>query len=96
MLFGSVEGEPRLESIESRLGTPLLDCSQRRIEDQQASNDRGLDVLVEYYLKHNRSFEQPWNGSPELRQGILNRVDRCIWNRIRAVLFKTSLCDRGR
>jgi hypothetical protein len=51
---------------------------------------------VEYYLKHNRSFEQPWNGGPELHQGILNRVDRCIWNSIRAVLLKTSLCDSGR
>jgi hypothetical protein len=51
---------------------------------------------VERYLKHNRSLEQPWNGSPELRQSIFNRVDRYICNRICAVLLKTSLCDSGR
>jgi hypothetical protein len=51
---------------------------------------------VEYYLKHNRSFEQPWDRCPELGQSILNWVDGCIRNRIRAVLLKVALCDSGR
>ena len=49
-----------------------------------------------YYLKHNRGLEEPWDRRPELGQSILNRVHRCVWNSIRAVLLKTSLCDSGR
>ena len=71
---GRVQRQPRLQRGKGRLGAALLKQPERRIEHQQSGDDRGLDVLAEHQLEHDRRLEHPRNRRPEFVQRPAQRV----------------------
>src|ERR1019366_791832 len=51
---------------------------------------------MQHHLKHNRRFEQPWDGRPELGQCISKWMSGHIGHCIGPVFLKTAMCFSAR
>ena len=56
------------DSGEGGVRLAFLHKTQRRVEEEQASDDRSFNICAKRELDKGRRLEHPWDGGPELEQ----------------------------
>ena len=85
-----IQREPRLQRGKGRLGAALLEQPECGVEHQETGDDRGLDILAERQLEHDRSLKHPRNGRPEFLERHAQRMQRRVGHGVRAELLQPA------